>query len=605
MMAIQLRDYQHACLDAICSEWAKGNNRLLVQMATGGGKTSVFAALWAHPPVAKWLQSFPVGQRAMLVVAHREELIDQAADRLRLMNPKAAVTIEQGDRYASPYSDIVVASIQTLSAMKGRRLKRLLQRMRFRLVVIDEAHHASADSYRNMLVALRFLPPADASDSENDEAADYADIEQMAMALRGWETEAPKDQLLIGVTATPNRSDAIGLGCVFQSIAYSYGIKPMIDDGWLVPIVPWVIETKTSLDQVRTTHGEFNQKDLAEAVNRDDRNQLAVAAWREHALNQQTIAFTVDVAHAYAMATAFEAQGIAAQAVSGETPKEDRAAAFARFRDGRIQVLSNCMIVTEGVDLPMASCILNAKPTKSATLYTQMVGRGLRPYEGKPHCVVIDLVDVSRKHSLQAAPVLYGLPPGIKAQGDDLRKVEEGFEAFREQFQTFDLEQALAGGGKTLAQLHAEATSFDVWAVPDLGPLGTGLTLSWLKVGADIFRLQYPWADGTEVLKVEPDMLGHFGVSCTHRSHDGAVRQRTLGAQISSAREALALAETFVSIERRTVTRLTAKDAGWKAHPASEKQKALLMRRRIPFPPSLTKGRASELLDLANARRGR
>ena len=188
----------------------------------------------------------------------------------------------------------------------------------------------------------------------------------------------------------------------------------------------------------------------------------------------------------------------------------------------------------------------------------------------------------------------------------------------------FDLDGALAAGGKTLAQLHAEATSFDVWAVPDLGLLGAHVTLSWLKVGTDAYRLQYPWADGTEVLKVEPDMLGHFVVSCTwrprlaegppylnSRRYPGqsvtvsAVQQRTLGAQIPSAKEALSLAETFVSIERRTVTRLTAKDAGWKAHPASEKQKALLMRRRIPFPPSLTKGRASELLDLANARRGR
>ena len=607
-MSIELRDYQRACLDAICTEWTKGHNRLLVQLATGAGKTTIFSALPTHPPVAQWLSAFPPGQRAVLVVAHREELIDQSAERLRLMNPKAAVTIEQGERYASPYSDIVVASIQTLAAMKGRRLKRLLQRMRFRLVVIDEAHHASADSYRNMLVALRFLPPADASDTENDEAAFYSDIEQMAMALRGWETQAPKDQILIGVTATPNRSDAIGLGCVFQSIAYTYGIKPMIDDGWLVPIVPWVIETKTSLDQVRTTHGEFNQKDLAEAVNRDDRNQLAVAAWREHAKDLQTIAFTVDVAHAYAMATAFERQGIAAQAVSGDTPKEDRAAAFQRFRDGRIQVLSNCMIVTEGVDLPMASCILNAKPTKSATLYTQMVGRGLRPHHGKPHCVVIDLVDVARKHSLQAAPVLYGLPPGLKAQGEDLRKVEEGLEAFREQFQTFDIERALAAGGKTLAQLNAEATSFDVWAVPDLGAIASHVTLSWLKVGTDTYRLQYPWAGGTEVLKVEPDMLGHYVVSCTFRSMDaigGSSKQRTLGAQIPSAPEALALAETFVANERRTVTRLTAKDARWKGDPATEKQIALLIRRRIPFQPGITKGAASSLLDLANARRGR
>jgi superfamily II DNA or RNA helicase len=143
-------------------------------------------------------------------------------------------------------------------------------------VVVDEAHHAAAASYRTALAHLGFLPLEVSSESGELEAPTHDDVAKMKASLAGWDARAPKDRLLIGVTATPNRSDAIGLECVFQTIAYSYGLKQAIEDGWLVPPVPWVIETKTSLDQVRTTAGEFNQKDLAEAVNTPERNALAL-----------------------------------------------------------------------------------------------------------------------------------------------------------------------------------------------------------------------------------------------------------------------------------------------------------------------------------------
>lgn len=619
-----LRDYQIDAQNAICAEWAGGSNRLLVQMATGLGKTTLFASLLSHATIRRWLESFPKNERAMLVIAHRERLIDQAAARIQLMNPGAMVSIEQGDRHANPWSDVVVASIQTLAAMKGRRLKRLLHRTRFRLVVIDEAHHASAATYRNVLVALKFLPPADASDKENTEAADFDDVAKMEEALRGWDAQAPKDQIVIGVTATTNRSDAIGLGCVFQSLAYNYSIKPAVEAGWLVPIVPWVIETTASLDDVRTTHGEFNQKDLAEAVNNTVRNQLAVAAWHEHAPQLPTIAFTVDVAHAYAMAEAFRASGVRAVAVSGETPRDEIRAAFRDFEQGRLDVLTNCMIATEGVDLPTAACILNAKPTKSATLYTQMVGRGLRPHPDdpvgpdrvrlmggkfkKPHCIVIDLVDISRKHSLQAAPALYGLPPGMKGNGDDLRKLEGELEAFKEQFPTFDVEKALSEGRYTLEQLRAHAKTFDIWTVPELGSVGAGLSLNWIRIGEDRYRIQYPWADGTEVLVVQKDILGRYDISCTLRPREAkehATRQRTIASQIPTVKEALTCAEAFVAGERGSTVKLKDREAPWRSRPASPKQKALLTRWRVPFSPTITAGDASDRIDIYQSRRGR
>ena len=601
-----LRDYQLAALDAIWAAYEGGQNRILIQAATGTGKTQMFAGLLQHQKVAAWLQAFPQRQRQMLIVAHREELLDQAALRMSQLNPGLLVSVEQGDRHANVHGDVVIASIQTLAARKGARLQRLLQRCRFRIVVIDECHHAAAPSYRNVLVRLGFLPPADASDTENDEAPDYDDLAVMAEALRGWDAQAPKDQLLLGVTATPNRSDDIGLGCVFQTLAFQYGTKAAIDDKWLCPIEPWVVETTSDLDAVRTSHGDFNQKDLAQAVNRVERNHLAVAAWLEHAKDLPTLAFTVDVAHAHAVAESFCAAGVRAAAISGETPTEQRRQLLADYAAGRITLLANAMLLTEGVDLPLTACILHLKPTKSATLYAQMSGRGLRLAPGKDKCVLIDLVDIARRHSLQAAPVLYGLPPGLKVDGGDLRDLERDLEAFKAEHQSFDIEQALAGGHLTLAQLRAKAKTFDVWAIPVLGEAFASLGLNWIKTSDESFRLQYPWQDGTEVLLVQKDMLGKFEVSLTLRPHGpGLPRQRTIGSQLPTALTALSMAEVFVRTERRDTVRITDKGAKWRDRPASEKQIALLRKRRIPFTAGLTMGQASNLIDMAHARGGR
>lgn len=606
-----LRDYQQATLDQVAASYAKGSNRLLVKKPTGTGKTVTFAAMPKHPGYAALLGSCTRGAQ-MLVIAHREELLDQAQDKIQRSNPGIMVSIEQADRFANRYADIIIASIQTLAARKFSRLKRLLELHDFRLVIVDEAHHAAAPTYRTALVHLGFLPPADASESGEIEAADWDDVKDMEHALEGWDAQADKGRLLVGFTATPNRTDAIGLGCVFQSIAYSYALKQAIDDRWLVPIVPWAVETDTSLDAVRRTHGDFNQRDLAEAVNQEARNLRAVAAWQEKAEGRSTLAFTVDVAHAHAVAEAFEAAGVPARAISGETPKDDRREILRSYTEGRIELLSNCMVLTEGVDLPRTSCILHLKPTQSATLYEQMTGRGLRLFDGKTDCLVIDVVDISRRHSLQTAPVLYGLPPGLLAKGEDLAQLQAGIEELLEAANGFNLDRALEGQRLTLAQLQALAKTFDIWRIPELGDLAQFLSMNWIKTGDDRYRLQYPWQDGTEVLTVEPDLLGHFEIVQTFRPHGGPTgprpvpRQRTLAASLPAVLAALEQAETFIRTQRGTVHRLKDREAPWRNKPASAKQLELLGKWRIPHDPrKLTCGAASDLIDLAKSRRAR
>lgn len=603
MSAPTLRPYQVASQDAVATEYLDhGQNRLLLQTCTGGGKTVTFSTLTHHPRIARWWDSLPEQSRRVLVIAHREELLDQAAQKMHAANPEWLIGVEQGDRHAMLSSDVVIASIQTLAASKYRRLKRLITRYgHFSLVIVDEAHHASANTYRTVLMHLGFLPPH--AEEDGEDAPTYDDVKVMEAELAGWDAVAPKDRLLLGVTATPNRSDAVGLNCVFQRIAYSYPIKRAIQDQWLVPIVPWVVETQTDLSEVRVTHGEFNQKDLAEAVNTERRNELGVAAWLEHAKGLPTIAFTVDVAHAQQMAATFRRYGIRAAHVSGETHKEERRQILADYTAGRLDVIANCMILTEGTDLPLTQCILHAKPTKSATLFEQMSGRGLRLYPGKDKCILIDLVDVARRHSLMTAASLYGLPPGLKVDGKDLSQAENELAALQEKYPSLDVASVLQQGPLTLAQLAAKASTFDIWTVPSMGQLAAVVSMNWIKLGEDSFRLQFPWQDGTEVIQVQKDMLGHFEVSTTFRPGAGMqVRQRTLASQVGTSAEALVMAEEWVKRERHTVSRLTDKDAGWRKNKASERQLGLLRKLRVPVPMNCTMGTASDLINMAKAR---
>lgn len=603
MTAVTLRPYQLEGLDSIVEAMAVGQNRVLIQMPTGTGKTEMFARVLQHPPMAGWLDGFPSNQRKMLVIAHREELLEQAAKKILGANPHASVSIEQADRYAHAHSDVVVASIQTLTASSCRRLKRLMQRHTFRVVIVDEAHHAAAPSYRTALAHLGFLPMADASDDEEAEAATFDDVAVMEQALAGWDAQAPRDRVLIGVTATPNRTDAIGLGCVFQTLAYSYRLKQAIADGWLVPITPWVIETTTSLDAVRINRGEFNQRELADTVNTEYRNKLAVAGWEEYAPDRPTLAFTVDVAHAHALAQQFVEAGVKAVPLSGETPREDRRIILRQYMEGQIQLITNCMVLTEGTDLPLTGCILHCKPTKSATLYEQMTGRGLRMHPAKTDCIVLDIVDVARRHSLQTSPSLYGLPPGLNPEGKSMEQLEAAFEEFMEKHPGANLDQL---GRFTLDQLNAHAKTFDIWTVRDMEEYGRGLAMRWIRTDEEAFRLNYPWGDGTEVIRIERDIVGHFEVRATYtKGKKDPGQTRELAKHVPTASAALALAEAFVNNERTSVKKLKDNNAPWRSKPASEKQLALLRRRKVPFNPGISSGEASDLIDLAMSRRGR
>jgi len=351
-----------------------------------------------------------------LVIAHRDELIDQIVDKMRVENPEALIGVEKAERRASDECNVVVATVQTLA---DKRLDEFIKRFyrRISLFVIDEAHHAAAPTYRAIVDAVRAQRP---------------------------------EAMVLGFTATPNRGDGVRLVDVFEKIVYTMDARKAIDAGYLVPVKSYAVATGTNLDEIASRGGDFVIGQLAAAVNTVDRNARIVAAYKQHTPGLKTLVFTASVEHARDVAEEFAANGVRAEWASGETPRDERERIVREFRGDGIDVLVNCGLYLEGFDVPSVQVILNARPTKSTTLYTQITGRALRPLDDiaaplsntssalerreliekspKPAAIVVDLVDQAQRHQLITVPSLYGLPPHIDAQGQMTAQVADKFE---------------------------------------------------------------------------------------------------------------------------------------------------------------------------------
>lgn len=406
--APHLRPYQVEAQRAILEHRARGVRTQLVSLATGLGKTVIIATL----PKLLSLREGDV----TLVVAHRDELIEQIVDKMHVENPDLAIGVEKAERRAPEEASIVVATVQTLT---DKRLDEFMKRFgrRIALFVIDEAHHAAAPSYRAIVDAIH--------------------------GARG-------DAMIMGFTATPNRGDGVRLIDVFEKIVYEMDTRKAIDAGYLVPVQSFAVATTTNLDGVASRGGDFVIGALAAAVNTVDRNARIVASYKQHTAGMKALVFTASVEHARDVAEEFVANGVKAEWASGETPKDERERIVRDFRSGKTSVLVNCGLYLEGFDVPSVQVILNARPTKSTTLYTQITGRALRPVDDianalsntgsaltrreliekstKPAAIVIDLVDQAQRHQLVTLPSLYGLPPQIDAQGRMTAQVADKFE---------------------------------------------------------------------------------------------------------------------------------------------------------------------------------
>lgn len=346
-MSFPLRDYQQECLDCVINEMKAGINRQLISLPTGSGKTIIMAG------IAKQLN------KKALIIAHREELIQQAYEKFKLFWPDVDIGICMAEKNEIE-RQVVIASIQTCS--RPKRLARLKE-LGFELMLIDEAHHSASDSYQTVIKELGF--------------------------------SAKSNKLLIGVSATIKRADNLELGDTFDKLIFGRSIGTMIKAGYLAPVVGRRILTNFSLKGIGVLNGDFAISDLAEAVNTQERNQFISSKFVEYASDRKAIAFCCDVQHCKDLAEAFKASGIASSAVWGEMDPLERKSTLEAFKNNQLQILTSCGILTEGYDEPSVNSIVMARPTRSNALYIQCVGRGLRLWPGKQNCLVLDFTDTS------------------------------------------------------------------------------------------------------------------------------------------------------------------------------------------------------------------
>lgn len=370
MSAPALRPYQLDAVAACRTAWAGGRRRILVQAATGTGKSVVAAHLIA--------ERVERGER-VLVVAHRGELLDQAAAHVaRHVPPGTTLGRVQGSA-AEVGAQVVVASAQTL--WRPARRAALVASGGFRLVWVDEAHQFCTASNREMLVDLGC-----------------------------WADDGPD---LLGVTATMDRLDGVDLGHLFEECVYSTDLATMIAAGYLAAPRARQVSCGIDLDRVRSVAGDYVAADLEAEMMRAEVPAAIVDAWRTFAAGRvRTLVFVPLVRIAVEVAEAFTAAGIAAEWVAGIDPPAERAAKLARHRNGETKVLVNALLLTLGYDDSQIDTIIWARPTQSRALFTQAIGRGLRPYPGKKECEIIDLVGSTGGHRLVGVTDLY--PPGAQ-----------------------------------------------------------------------------------------------------------------------------------------------------------------------------------------------
>lgn len=361
-MTRELRYYQREGIDAVRREWDGGTQSTMLVYPTGCGKTFSFNSLLGEELESDRIQR-------VLILAHRDELIRQPKRDFESLYPDIPVGVVKADENQLGYP-VTVSSVQTLAHKKRRESLPPVQ-----VVIYDECHHAVAPGNEKLLACLMERNPG----------------------LR-----------ILGVTATPMRTDRKPLGSVFQSIAYRYPVGQAIAEKYLVPPKGIVVSTTADLSGVKLTrYGEYQDKALKK-LNEEARNNKMIVAYRKFAEGRRMLAFCVDVQHAQDMSELANRDGIRSKAVWGDMAYDDRVRTMSELRRGDIDAIWNCMVMTEGTDIPEVSCIGLLRPSTSPSLIIQEIGRGLRlcPEIGKTDCLVLYLHDKSARIKIDALPGL-------------------------------------------------------------------------------------------------------------------------------------------------------------------------------------------------------
>ena len=578
---VRLRDYQEECIQSVLASLDKGHKRLGISLATGSGKTVIFTHLIDR------IQPLSDTATQTLILAHRRELVEQAARHCTSAYPERTVELELGKLTASGTADITIASLQSITS-RDRLLK--FDPSRFKLVLVDEAHHIVAPGYLKVLKHF------------------------------GLSEKQPSSPHLVGVSATFSRFDGLRLGAAIDEIVYHKDYVDMIGDKWLTDVIFTTVETKADLSGVkklgRGGSVEFEAASLSRAVNTDEINEITIKSWFTKAKGRKsTLVFCVDLDHLTALTQKFRRYGVDARFVTGDTPPRDRSERLEAFKRGEFPVLVNCGVFTEGTDIPNVDCVLLARPTRSRGLLVQMIGRGMRLHPGKENCQIIDMVS-SLDTGIVTTPTLFGLDPSELVsdatvdQMEDLRDRREAEKTRSEQ-----IERGSHSSQATGLSYNVTLTEYD--SVFDLLSDTSGerhiRTISkyaWVQVSSDRYILCGP--TGT-FLRLEKESS-----SCLFECWEVRALPPGVAKSPFAAPRKLLNAETFADAVRGCDN--YAKEvfphafiwrrASWRQGPATEGQLKFLNRIRtkdeLLQADDITKGQAADMITkLKHGARGR
>lgn len=344
---MELRPYQQEAKEAVWNEWNKGIQKTLLVLVTGGGKTIIFSKITED--------CVRNGER-VLILAHRGELLDQAADKLKKATNLGCATEKAEESCIGSWFRVVVGSVQTL--MREKRLQQFPKDY-FDTIIIDEAHHCLSDSYQRVLAHF-------------------------------------SEAKILGVTATPDRGDMRNLGQFFESLAYEYTLPRAIKEGYLCPIKAQTIPLRLDLSGVSTQAGDFKNGDLGNAL--EPYLESIADEMLKCCTDRKTVVFLPLIKTSQKFKDILNNKGFRATEVNGNS--QDREQVLSDFDSGKYNVICNSMLLTEGWDCPSVDCIVVLRPTKIRSLYVQMVGRGTRLHSGKDHLLLLDFLWHTERHEL-------------------------------------------------------------------------------------------------------------------------------------------------------------------------------------------------------------
>jgi superfamily II DNA or RNA helicase len=551
---MKLRPYQEDALRVSRERYQEGVTRQLISLPTGTGKTVIFASL------PQYYGDLP-GKQVVLI--HREELAHQAFEKLQKCNPDFRVGLEMGDSSVNPLDcDVVVASVPTLGKEGNPRLQKFDPAV-WRKIVCDEAHHSIAPSYKNVFRHFGVLDDGLCGDGQDRSG-----------------------RLLLGVTATPNRGDKQGLGLVYDEIVYQMSILDAVRDGWLADIRGIKVRTNSSLDGVRTRAGDFALNDLEDAVNNEERNHLIAQAWCKYGDGRQTLVFAVDIEHAKQLAATFQAYGVSAEAIWGDDPY--RKEKLEMHRDGKLTVLTNCNVLTEGYDDWRIGCIVMARPTKSQLLFVQMAGRGTRIPEGvdnlkswidsgravaKRDCLLIDIVDNTSKHSLVTLPTIFGMTPKIDLKGASVLNAVKQFEEAKLEYPDVDFQNLEA-----IDELDTYTELVDLFTIKWPPEVEEHSKFAWHKVDDSNYWMTLPTR---EQVYVKSNLLDKWETGGTINKTPFVEKG------LNSLQEAFRVADQYLKTLGHEMIALLRRKSSWHKHPMTDAQRKLIIRKAKQLMPEL------------------